>query len=480
MTSPRAQIGVVGMAVMGSNLARNFARHGFRTAIYNRTTAKTEAVLAAHGDEGEFIASDTIDGFVQSLQRPRAVICMVQAGRGTDAIIEQLTGLLEPGDIIVDGGNSHFTDTIRREREIAAQGFHFVGTGISGGEYGALMGPSIMPGGSHESYETLGPMLEAVSAHVDGEPCCTWIGPDGAGHFVKMIHNGIEYSDMQAIGEAVELLRAAGMTTDEVADVFREWGRGELSSYLIDITADVLSQRDPDTGHPLVDVIRDRARMKGTGTWTVQTALELGVPVNGIAEAVFARALSGHDDLRVAAQRTLVGPDRRMTASNHQRFVEDVRQALWSAKVIAYSQGFDEIRTGGVQYGWQINVADCAKIWRDGCIIRAQLLEDIRREYAADPDLVSLMTAPAIAQRLGDYTDALRRTVSAAACSGVPAPLLASSLAYYDMARAPRANAGLTQGLRDYFGSHTYERVDAPGSFHLDWSGDRRQAKVSD
>ena len=400
-SSELAQIGVVGMAVMGSNLARNLAHHGYRTAIFNRSPEKTHKVFQEHGHEGTFIPSDTVADFVASIARPRSIILMVKAGGPTDATINELMEYLEPGDIIMDGGNSYFRDTIRREKEIAEKGFHFVGTGISGGEYGALTGPSIMPGGTPESYQILGPMLEAISAHVGDEPCCAWMGPNGAGHFVKMIHNGIEYSDMQVIGEAYELLKAAGISNDEAADIFAEWNAGELSSYLIEITADVLRQKDPQTGASLIDVIKDRAQMKGTGTWTVQTALELGVPVNGIAEAVFARAESSHDDLRAVARTALQGPDRTLSPADRAAFVEDVRRALWCSKVIAYSQGFDEIRTGGQEFGWDINVADCAKIWRDGCIIRAALLEDIRKEYAADPELVSLMCSGSIAPQAG-------------------------------------------------------------------------------
>ncbi|MGL5246863.1 MAG: NADP-dependent phosphogluconate dehydrogenase, partial [Brooklawnia sp.] len=321
MSEQKANIGVVGMAVMGSNLARNLAHHGYTVAIYNRTFAKTQQVLADHGDEGNFIGSETVEGFVQSIEHPRSIILMVKAGAATDATIAELLPHLEQGDIIMDGGNSFFRDTIRREKEIADKGFHFVGTGISGGEYGALTGPSIMPGGTPESYQILGPMLEAISAHVGDEPCCAWMGPTGAGHFVKMIHNGIEYSDMQVIGEAYELLRAAGIGTDEAAEIFAKWNEGELSSYLIEITADMLSQKDPQTGAPLVEVIKDRAGMKGTGTWTVMTALELGVPVNGIAESVFARALSSHDDLRAAATN-LAGPDRVLQMPDKEAFVE--------------------------------------------------------------------------------------------------------------------------------------------------------------
>ncbi|GAA2183321.1 NADP-dependent phosphogluconate dehydrogenase [Brooklawnia cerclae] len=480
MSDEKANIGVVGMAVMGSNLARNLAHHGYAVAIYNRTFAKTQAVMDEHGSEGTFIPGATVEEFVASIAHPRSIILMVKAGAATDATIEELLPYLEPGDIIVDAGNSFFRDTIRREKEISEKGFHFVGTGVSGGEYGALTGPSIMPGGTPESYTVLGPMLEAISAHVGDEPCCTWIGPNGAGHFVKMIHNGIEYSDMQVIGEAYELLKAAGIGTDEAAAIFKTWNQGELSSYLIEITADLLQQADPQTGAPLVDVIKDRAGMKGTGTWTVTTALELGVPVNGIAESVFARAESSHDDLRRVAQTSLQGPDRTLQVPDKDAFVEDVRRALWASKVVAYSQGFDEIRTGGQEFGWNINVADCAKIWRDGCIIRAKLLENIRQEYSASPDLVSLMCAPSIAPQLADYQDAWRRVVAAAAQAGVPAPVFSSSLAYYDMARAPRNNAAVTQGLRDYFGSHTYERVDAAGHYHLEWSGDRSEIKTSD
>ncbi|HET9126949.1 MAG TPA: NADP-dependent phosphogluconate dehydrogenase [Propionibacteriaceae bacterium] len=476
--SDLANVGVVGMAVMGSNLARNLAHHGFKVAIFNRTASRTDAVMAQHGDEGTFLPSHTIEDFVASIERPRSIILMVKAGPGTDATIEQLLPHLDEGDIIMDGGNSYFRDTIRREKELADKGFHFVGAGISGGEYGALTGPSIMPGGSPESYKVLGPMLEAISAHVGDDPCCAWMGPDGAGHFVKMIHNGIEYSDMQVIGEAWMLLRGAGFSNAEAADIFAEWNTGDLDSYLIEITSDVLRQKDPRTGKDLVEVIKDRALMKGTGTWTVQTALDLGVPVNGIAEAVFARAESSHDDLRAAAQDTLQGPDGTVTVDDRQSFVDDVRKALWCAKVVSYSQGFDQIRTAGQEYGWDINVADAAKIWRDGCIIRAKLLERIRQEYDAKPDLVSFMAAPSVAPELGRDQDAWRRVVSVAAQSGVAAPVFSATLAYYDLARAPRVNAALTQGLRDFFGSHTYERIDAPGSWHLNWSGDRSESEA--
>ena len=482
-TEQLAQVGVIGMAVMGSNLARNLARHGYRVAIHNRTASRTDQVIAAHGDEGTFLPSHTVADFVASIARPRSIIIMVQAGKGTDAVIDELMPLLEPGDVVMDGGNAHFRDTIRREQEVSAKGFHFVGCGISGGEYGALTGPSIMPGGTPESYRILGPMLEDISAKVtnaDGsvEPCCAWMGPDGAGHFVKMIHNGIEYADMQVIGEAWMLLRGAGFSNAECADIFAQWNTGDLDSYLIEITSEVLRQKDPRTGADLVDVIKDRAGMKGTGTWTVMTALELGAPVSGIAEAVFARATSSHDELRALGQRALSGPDGVVTVVDRDAFVEDVRRALWCSKVIAYSQGFDEIRSGGREFGWEIKVADAAKIWRDGCIIRAKLLERIRQEYAADPDLVSLMCAPSVAPELGEYQEAWRRVVAAAVTSGIGAPVFAATLAYYDLARAPRVNAALTQAQRDFFGSHTYERIDDGGHWHLDWSGDRSESQA--
>ena len=475
--SGKANIGVVGMAVMGSNLARNLAHHGYTVAVYNRTYAKTRALIENHGSEGDFIASETAEEFVQSLARPRSIILMVKAGDPTDATIETLLPLLSPGDIIMDGGNAHFRDTIRRESRISAEGFHFVGAGISGGEYGALTGPAIMPGGSPESYRIIGPMLEAISAHYEGEPCCAWMGPNGAGHFVKMVHNGIEYADMQVIGEAYQLLRGAGLSNAECADVFAGWNTGDLSGYLIEITAEVLRAKDPRTGRDLVEVIRDRAQMKGTGTWTVQTALELGVPANGIAEAVFARAESSHDDLR-AAGRGLQGPDGAVAVDDRQAFIEDVRKALWCSKVVSYSQGFDEIRTGGREFGWDIDVAEAAKIWRDGCIIRAALLERIRKEYTDDPALVSLMCAGSVAPEMAANQDAWRRVVAGAAASGVPAPVFSATLAYYDMARAPRVNAALTQAQRDFFGSHTYERVDDDGHFHIEWTADRSETRI--
>ena len=471
MSEQLAQVGVIGMAVMGSNLARNLARRGFRVALYNRTAARTDEVIALHGSEGDFVPSHALADFVASLERPRRIILMVKAGGPTDATIDALVPLLEKGDIVVDGGNSFFQDTRRREQRLRDLGLHFVGAGISGGEVGALEGPSIMPGGSPESYEALGPILERIAADVNGEPCCTYIGTDGAGHFVKMVHNGIEYADMQFIGEAYELLKALGLGHAEMADIFATWNTGDLDSYLIEITAEVLRKTDPRTGVPLVDVIRDAAGMKGTGTWTVQSALDLGTPVNTIAESVFARAISSSPELRTAARAALHGPDRGIRVADRDVFVEQVRQALWASKVVAYAQGLDEIRMAAAEYGWSIDIAEVARIWRAGCIIRARLLERIRSEYAAG-NLVTLLEAPSIVAGLTEAQEGWRTVVAEAVRAGVPVPGFSAALAHYDQARAPRLNAALTQGLRDYFGAHTYRRIDDEGAFHINWSTD--------
>jgi len=476
-----ANIGVVGLAVMGSNLARNLAsREGNTVAVYNRTWERTETLITEHPEAG-FVPAKSYEEFAASLARPRTAIIMVQAGRGTDAVIEELVKVFEPGDIIVDGGNANFHDTIRREQAIRETGIHFVGTGISGGEEGALNGPSIMPGGSVESYKTLGPILESIAARAeDGEPCVTHVGTDGAGHFVKMVHNGIEYADMQLIAEAYDLIRrGTGKTPAEIADIFDEWNTGELESYLIEITAQVLRQTDAATGKPLVDVILDAAGAKGTGAWTVQNALDLGVPVSGIAEAVFARSLSSKAAQRAAAQEALPGPDSEAwKPSDPDAFIEDVRQALYASKIIAYSQGFDEIIAGAEQFGWDIKKGDIAKIWRAGCIIRARFLGRITEAYAADPDLVALVLAPYFRDAVTAAQGAWRRVVVSAAEAGIPSPAFSSSLAYYDGLRAERLPASLVQGQRDFFGAHTYKRVDKDGTFHTLWSGDRSEIET--
>ena len=474
----QANIGVVGLAVMGSNLARNLAsRDGNTVAVYNRTWARTETLIDEHPEAG-FIAAKTIEEFAASLSRPRTALIMVQAGKGTDAVIDELVAVFEPGDIIVDGGNALFTDTIRREKAVRETGINFVGAGISGGEEGALNGPSIMPGGSDESWVTLGPILKSIAAIAEGEPCVTHVGHDGAGHFVKMIHNGIEYADMQLIAEAYDLIRrGTGKTPAEISEIFTEWNKGELESYLIEITAEVLKQVDAKTGKPLVDVITDQAGSKGTGVWTVQTALDLGIPVSGIAEAVFARALSSKPAQRAAAA-SLPGPSEdSWKPGDPDAFIEGVRLALYASKVIAYSQGFDAIVAGAEQYGWDIKKGEIAKIWRGGCIIRARFLNRITEAYAENPGLVALVTAPFFVDVMAKAQTAWRNVVADAAHAGIPTPAFSSSLAYYDGLRADRLPAALVQGQRDFFGAHTYQRVDMPGTFHTLWSGDRTEVE---
>lgn len=473
-----ADIGVYGLGVMGANLARNLARHGHSVAVFNRTPARTRRLMENHADEGDFAPAARPADFVASLRRPRAVIVMVQAGAATEAVIDQLRALLEPGDIIVDAGNTFYRDTQRREAALRESGIHFVGMGVSGGEEGALLGPSIMPGGTEESYRRLGPMLESISAHVDGEPCCAHVGPDGAGHFVKMVHNGIEYADMQLIAEAYDLLRrAAGLDVARIAEVFRSWRDSELDSYLIDVTAEVLGRTDPATGRPFVDVVVDEAGQKGTGAWTGQTALELGVAAPAIAEAAFARAASAASAVRAAVRGADLDAAGAPPAlpGGAEAFVTSVRRALYGSKIAAYAQGFDLIAAAGADNGWDVDLGAMARIWRGGCIIRARFLDDIVRAYGADPAPVSLLTAPVLASAVRDALPAWREVVALAARSGVPAPAFASSLAYVDQLRAPRLPAALIQGQRDFFGSHTYRRVDdADGVYHVLWAREGR------
>ena len=484
MSENSANIGVVGLAVMGSNLARNLAsREGNTVAVYNRSRAKTDELVAEHPEAG-FVPAFSYEEFAASLQKPRAAIIMVKAGRPTDAVIESLVEVFEPGDIIVDGGNALFTDTIRREKAVRETGINFVGMGVSGGEEGALLGPSIMPGGSDESWVTLGPILTSIAAVAEGEPCVTHVGHNGAGHFVKMVHNGIEYADMQLIAEAYDLIRrGTGKTPAEIADVFAEWNRGELESYLIEITAEVLRQVDADTGKPLVDVILDQAGAKGTGAWTVQTALSLGVPVSGIAEATFARSLSSHPEQREVS-RDLPGPaddaQQSWTVEDPDAFIEKIRLALYASKIVAYSQGFDEIRAGAAEYDWNIDLGAMSKIWRGGCIIRAQFLNRIAEAYDTEADLPVLLTAPYFVEALQRAQTAWREVVATSARVGIPAPAFSSSLAYYDGLRADRLPAALIQGQRDFFGAHTYKRVDKEGTFHTLWSGDRTEIEAED
>lgn len=481
MNTSTAQIGVTGLAVMGSNLARNFARNGFTVAVHNRTAAKTTALVEEFGHEGSFVAAGSAKEFVDALERPRRLVIMVKAGEPTDAVIREFAPLLEEGDVIIDGGNAHFEDTRRRERELRAQGIHFVGVGISGGEEGALLGPSIMPGGSEESYASLGPLLEKISAKAaDGTPCTSHVGPDGAGHFVKMVHNGIEYADMQLIAEAYHLLReVAGYSPAKIAETFRAWNRGRLDSYLIEITAEVLAHTDAATGRPYVDVVADAAEQKGTGRWTVQIALDLGVPVSGIAEAVFARAVSGHAELR-AASRGLPGPvAAALSPEAADAFAAQVEQALYASKIVSYTQGFHQIRAGSEEYGWGVDLGAVASLWRGGCIIRAAFLDRIRAAYDARPGLPSLLADAHFAEEIGAAQEDWRAVLAAAVGQGIPVPAFAASLAYYDALRTERLPAALTQGQRDFFGAHTYRRTDREGSFHTLWSGDRSEVRTS-
>jgi 6-phosphogluconate dehydrogenase len=474
MATASAEIAVTGLATMGRNLARNLARNGFRVAVHNRTRARTDALVEGFGDEGTIVPAGTLAELAGLLEKPRRIIIMVKAGAPTDAVIEELVPLLDPGDIVVDAGNAHFADTRRREAVLREHGLQFVGIGVSGGEEGALHGPSIMPGGSPEAYAALEPMLTRIAAQVGDQPCCSHVGPDGAGHFVKMLHNGIEYADMQLIGESYDLMRRIiGLEPAELAEVFRTWNSGDLESFLVEITAEVLAQVDESTGEPFVDVVLDRAGQKGTGRWTVQVALDLGIPVSGMAEAVFARSLSGDAVRREAARPVLPGPAGvDVDASG---FADDVRHALYASKLVAYAQGFDAIRAASEEYGWDIDLGVVSSLWRGGCIIRARFLDRIREAYDRNPDLATLLVDDYFRDAIAAGQDAWRRVVATAAQCGVPAPGFASALAYYDGLRAERLPAALIQGQRDLFGAHTYQRVDRPGTFHLDWSGTRKE-----
>jgi 6-phosphogluconate dehydrogenase len=464
---------------MGRNLARNIARHGHTIAVHNRTTARMTSLVEEFGHEGDFVGSETIEDFVASIERPRAIVIMVKAGEPTDAVINELVPLLDEGDVVVDGGNAHFTDTLRREKALAEKGLHFVGMGVSGGEEGALNGPSIMVGGSDDAYARLAPILESIAAQVDGTPCCAHVGPDAAGHFVKMVHNGIEYADMQLIAESYDLLRnVAGLEPAAIAEVFREWNGGDLESFLIEITAVVLDHTDAATGRPFVDVVKDVAEQKGTGRWTVQSALDLGVPVTGIAEATFARSLSGHTEQRTAARKVFDTDPEGAPLDDRDAFVDDVRAALYASKVVAYAQGFDQIAAGSDEHGWDIDPGLMATIWRGGCIIRAQFLDRIKEAYAEEPDLTTLLTTAYFADAVKHGADAWRRVVATGVAAGVPMPAFSSSLAYFDGLRREHLPAALIQALRDNFGAHTYARVDREGTFHTAWAGDLTESEV--
>ncbi|HEY4989032.1 MAG TPA: NADP-dependent phosphogluconate dehydrogenase [Opitutaceae bacterium] len=495
MAKAFSDIGLVGLAVMGQNLALNIADHGFQISVFNRTTEKTDKFVADHPDTpGGVKGSKTISDFVASISKPRKIILLVQAGKATDAVIDELTPFLEKDDIVIDGGNSLWTDTIRREKAFGEKGFRFIGSGVSGGEEGARYGPSLMPGGDFQAWLELKPVWEAVAAKVDaktgkpleggspgkpvigGVPCTAYIGANGAGHYVKMVHNGIEYGDMQMISEAYALLKGLlGLKPAEMSEVFAEWNKGILDSFLIEITADILQQKDPVTKKPFVDVVLDRAGQKGTGKWTSINALDMGIPAPTIAEAVFARCISAIKDERVAASKILKGPTKKYRGSK-KALLEAIHDALYCSKICSYAQGFQLMRAGALEYGWKLNFGEIAKIWRGGCIIRAAFLQKITEAYASKPDLANLLLDPYFNKTFKKAQANWRKVIALAAECGVPAPTFSTSLAYYDGYRSARLPANLLQAQRDFFGAHTYERVDQPRGkfFHLDWPDPKR------
>jgi len=465
----KADIGLIGLAVMGENLVLNMASKGFTTAVFNRTTAKVDAFLQGRAKGLPIVGTYSLQELAQALKRPRKIMLMVKAGQPVDNILQDLVEFLEPGDIIIDGGNSLYTDTSRRVQEIKQRGIHFVGAGVSGGEEGALHGPSIMPGGAREAWDEVKPVLQAIAAQVEGDPCCEWIGPEGAGHFVKMVHNGIEYADMQLIGEAYFLMKhALGLAPKEMQAVFQEWNRGELESYLIEITASIMGKVDADTGMPLVELICDAAGQKGTGKWTSQVALDLGVSAPTIVEAVMARIISGARGQRAQAQTVFPAPSRTARLEREE-FIEAIRSALFASKICAYAQGFDILQQASNEYGWNLQPGVLAMIWRGGCIIRAQFLHRIKDVYDEDPKLVNLLFAPYFAQAVAGAEEKWRKVVSTAVELGLPVPAFSSALAYFDALRTGQLWTNLVQAQRDYFGAHTYQRTDKPGTFHTNW-----------
>ena len=471
---PQADIGLIGMAVMGQNLVLNMNDKGFSVAVFNRTVSKVDDFIAGPAAGRETIyGTHSIEELAAALKRPRRVMLLVKAGSAVDAFIDKLIPHLAGGDIIIDGGNSNFHDTIRRTEYVEGKGMLYIGTGVSGGEEGARYGPSIMPGGSPSAWDHVRPIFQAIAAKADtGEPCCDWVGENGAGHFVKMIHNGIEYGDMQLICEAYSLMKSMGMVPSEMSEVFAEWNRGELDSYLIEITRDILAKTDDQTGAPMVDVILDTAGQKGTGKWTGITALELGQPLTLIGEAVFARCLSALKEQRVEAAKVLRGP-RAKFRGDRAKTVEDIRQALYASKIVSYAQGYQLMRSAAEEYGWDLNYGGVALMWRGGCIIRSQFLGKIKEAFGRKPDLVNLLLYPYFRSAVRKAQGAWRRTIGRAIKLGVPVPAFSSALAYYDGYRSERLPANLLQAQRDYFGAHTYERVDrARGEFfHTDWTG---------
>ncbi|MER0467443.1 NADP-dependent phosphogluconate dehydrogenase [Bacillus cabrialesii subsp. cabrialesii] len=465
----KQQIGVIGLAVMGKNLALNIESRGFSVSVYNRSSSKTEEFLQEAKGKN-VVGTYSIEEFVQSLETPRKILLMVKAGTATDATIQSLLPHLEKDDILIDGGNTYYKDTQRRNKELAESGIHFIGTGVSGGEEGALKGPSIMPGGQKEAHELVKPILEAISAKIDGEPCTTYIGPDGAGHYVKMVHNGIEYGDMQLISESYFILKQVlGLSADELHEVFAEWNKGELDSYLIEITADIFTKKDEETGKPLVDVILDKAGQKGTGKWTSQSALDLGVPLPIITESVFARFISAMKEERVKASGLLSGPEVKPVTENKEELIEAVRKALFMSKICSYAQGFAQMKAASEEYNWDLKYGEIAMIFRGGCIIRAAFLQKIKEAYDREPELDNLLLDSYFKNIVESYQGALRQVISLAVAQGVPVPSFSSALAYYDSYRTAVLPANLIQAQRDYFGAHTYERTDKEGIFHTEW-----------
>ena len=475
----KQQIGVVGMAVMGRNIALNIESRGYSVSLYNRTGSKTTEVLEQNPGKN-LVGTYTVEEFVNSLESPRKILLMVQAGRGTDATIDALLPHLDKGDIVIDGGNTFFKDTIRRSERLAELGINFVGTGVSGGEEGALHGPSIMPGGPQSAYELVAPILRDISAKApeDGEPCVTYIGENGAGHYVKMVHNGIEYGDMQLIAESYDLLhRVLGLSAAEISQIFGEWNKGELDSFLMEISTQILATVDPATGKPMVDVIMDRAGNKGTGKWTSQSALDLGEPLSLITESVFARYISTFKEERVAASQVIPGVDfqANLSEADKKDIIEAVRQALYFSKIVSYAQGFAQMKAASQEYGWTLNYGEIAKIFRAGCIIRAKFLQKITDAYSKNPDLDNLMLDDYFLNILGSNQASVRRVVTLAIQAGIPVPTFSSALAYYDSYRSPVLPANLIQAQRDLFGAHTYQRVDRPGTFHFHWNQGREE-----
>ena len=465
----KADIGLIGLAVMGENLILNMESKGYTVACFNRTVAKVDAFVTGRGAGKKLIGCHTLRELADSLKKPRRVMIMVKAGAAVDQTIESLLSVLEKGDIIIDGGNSYFPDTIRRTKELAAKGLRFIGSGVSGGEEGALLGPAIMPGGDMKAWPHIKNIFQAIAAKVnDGTPCCAWIGSDGAGHFVKMVHNGIEYGDMQLTCEAYDLMaRGLGMSAKEMQKVFAKWNTGDLDSYLIDITADILSQIDEETGKPIVDIILDTAGQKGTGKWTSQAGLDLGVGIPQIAEAVFARCLSAIKEERVAAAKLLKGPNTKDVKINRARFIKNLEQAVYASKICSYAQGYQLLRAAAKEYGWELNYGEIALVWRQGCIIRARFLGKIKEAFDSDPKLANLLLDPYFQKVVSKAQKAWREVIVSAVALGIPIPAMSTALNYFDAYRSARLPANLLQAQRDYFGAHTFERVDKPrGEFY--------------